>query len=299
MYAYIKHSVGKYGTNAYEDVMSIQIRLNRWMMEGRLPSLEMLAVDGECGPKTKQAIGAFQLRYVDIPSPDCRVDPNGKTLDMLFQSLVPPAPRVPEVSYIDWLNSLSWTSESTPAYWEKRGMFWAGVGGKASYGSWLSGDGFDTLIATLYNTESPWENKFILNANTRRLFNFGGGVSAGGVLCFATGIYFPSDFANIESGEVDFNIVLAGKWLAFANWALRIPNLTKMVSAAQIGHFADYKSVSNLVSTIKGGISGFGLAEDDPRPNFVAIDIPVGGLGIEVDLYYGITNYNVTKVHLA
>src|SRR5262245_58546867 len=55
-YAFINQSVGKYGKNIKEDVMSIQIRLNRWIMEGKLPDVPMLAVDGDCGPLTRKGI---------------------------------------------------------------------------------------------------------------------------------------------------------------------------------------------------------------------------------------------------
>lgn len=102
-YAFITKSVGKNGTNLHEDVMSIQIRLCRWIMEGKLPNVAMLACDGDCGPKTKNAIGAFQKLYLGMNSPDCRVDPNGKTLEALFQSLV--SKKVSDEAYQAWLKS--------------------------------------------------------------------------------------------------------------------------------------------------------------------------------------------------
>lgn len=104
-YAFITHSVGKNGTNNDEDVKSIQIRLCRWIMEGKLPNVAMLAVDGDCGAATKKAIGAFQKLYLGTSNPDCRVDPNGKTLDALFQSLV--SKKVSDEAYQAWLKSQS------------------------------------------------------------------------------------------------------------------------------------------------------------------------------------------------
>lgn len=104
-YAFINQSVGKNGTNVKEDVMSIQIRLNRWIMEGKLPNVAMLAVDGGCGSQTKKAIGAFQKLYLGTNNPDCRVDPNGKTLDALFQSLV--SKKVSDAAYQAWLKAQS------------------------------------------------------------------------------------------------------------------------------------------------------------------------------------------------
>ncbi len=115
-YAFIKKSVGKNGANVAEDVKSIQLRLDRWIMENRLPNVAMLAVDGDCGPATKKAIGAFQKLYMGYNNPDCRVDPNGKTLDALFQSLV--SKKASDAAYQDWLNAQ--TAASQPEAHEKQ-----------------------------------------------------------------------------------------------------------------------------------------------------------------------------------
>lgn len=111
-YAFITHSVGKNGKNINEDVQSIQIRLNRWIMEGKLPNVPMLAVDGGCGAQTRKAIGAFQKLYLGTSNPDCRVDPNGKTLDALFQSLVPK--KISEEDYQAWLKAQSAAAQPAP-----------------------------------------------------------------------------------------------------------------------------------------------------------------------------------------
>jgi len=109
-YAFINQSVGKYGKNIKEDVMSIQIRLNRWIMEGKLPDVPMLAVDGDCGPQTRKSIGAFQKLYVGLNSPDCRVDPKGPTLDKLFQSLI--SPQASHEAYQAWLKAQAAASQN-------------------------------------------------------------------------------------------------------------------------------------------------------------------------------------------
>lgn len=112
-YAFITKSVGKNGTNLHEDVMSIQIRLCRWIMEGKLPNVAMLACDGDCGAQTKKAIGAFQKLYLGTNNPDCRVDPNGKTLDALFQSLV--SKKVSDEAYQAWLKAQSAAAQQAPS----------------------------------------------------------------------------------------------------------------------------------------------------------------------------------------
>lgn len=112
-YAFIAQSVGKNGKNIHEDVMSIQIRLNRWIMENKLPGVPMLAVDGDCGAQSRKAIGAFQKLYLGMNNPDCRVDPGGKTLDALFQSLI--SPQASKAAYDAWLKAQSESqSASTP-----------------------------------------------------------------------------------------------------------------------------------------------------------------------------------------
>ena len=114
-YAFIKQSVGKNAKNAKEDVMSIQIRLDRWIMEGKLPNVPMLAVDGDCGAQTKKAIGAFQKLYVGMNNPDCRVDPGGNTLNKLFQSLISPA--ASKEAYEAWLKSQGASPKAPASDW--------------------------------------------------------------------------------------------------------------------------------------------------------------------------------------
>ncbi len=114
-YAFINQSVGKNGKNVYEDVMSIQIRLNRWIMEGKLPNVAMLAVDGGCGAQTKKTIGAFQKLYLGMNNPDCRVDPGGVTLDKLFQSLISPV--VSKADFDAWLKSQASAAQPASDGW--------------------------------------------------------------------------------------------------------------------------------------------------------------------------------------
>lgn len=299
MYNFIKASVGAKGRNLSEDVKTIQIRLNRWVMLGRLPGVEMLAVDGQCGTKTKQAIGAFQLRYVDIAKPDSRVDPGGKTLALLFTSLIETTPqRVPDNTYIDWLNSGNWQSQQVDdaPFWEKRGPCWVGVGVKTGGGALHNGT--DLCLCTLYNTTSPGNNRFVLTAHTKRVITVGAGATAGAVLCFVTGIYHPSSLGKIQSAGTDWNVAIAGKWKGLASWAVKIPHLTKLVSAAKISKYADLDTVSKVVTTVKSGMGAFGVSETDPNPGFVAIDIPLGGYGMELAYYYGVTSYHVSNVEL-
>lgn len=70
----INASVGAGGTNQDGDVRVVQDLLNRAASAG-------LAVDGDCGPRTRTAITGYQKGF--LPRPDGRVDPGGQTLRRL------------------------------------------------------------------------------------------------------------------------------------------------------------------------------------------------------------------------
>lgn len=74
----ITASVGRDSANKYDDVKIIQKLINR-NISSIIP-LNELFEDGDVGPVTIGAIEEFQRRVVDLPLPDGRVDPNGKTL---------------------------------------------------------------------------------------------------------------------------------------------------------------------------------------------------------------------------
>lgn len=303
-YAFINQSVGKNGRNVKEDVMSIQIRLNRWIMEGKLPNVPMLAVDGNCGGQTRKAIGAFQKLYVGMNIPDCRVDPGGRTLEQLFHSLI--SPQASREAYEAWLKAQAAASQKPPMpdvdltdeeapYWEKRGMFWFGAGVKV--GGMVGPGGYDWLLATMYNLEAPSGNKFILRANTRRT-GWGAGGGAGAVIAFVTGIYSPGDLNKIRLVDWDWSLAIAGKWSGLLKWAARAPALRALANSARVAQYADYDLISKAASLVKSSVDGFGLKTDSTEPSFVAMDIPVGGVGMEAAYYRGLTSFAVSDVHL-
>lgn len=80
-------TVGIGGANRREDVRQVQERLNAFA--ARL-EIEPLKVDGDCGPKTRAAIVAFQGDVVGLEAPDGRVDPAGRSWCDLH---LPPEPR--------------------------------------------------------------------------------------------------------------------------------------------------------------------------------------------------------------
>lgn len=80
-------SVGVGGVNREADVRLVQERLNRFVARLEIPPLD---VDGDCGPKTRRAIEAFQHAVAGLQVPDGRVDPGGKTWTAL-DAAPPPA----------------------------------------------------------------------------------------------------------------------------------------------------------------------------------------------------------------
>jgi hypothetical protein len=76
----ITASVGVGGANRKPDVKNVQERLNRFVQ--RL-EIEPLAMDGDCGPRTRAAIVAFQDDVVGMDVADGRVDPGGRTWQRL------------------------------------------------------------------------------------------------------------------------------------------------------------------------------------------------------------------------
>jgi N-acetylmuramidase-like protein/putative peptidoglycan binding protein len=110
----IMASVGVGGVNRKVDVNQVQERLNRF---ARRLELDPLAVDGDCGPKTRAAITAFQDDVVGMEVPDGRVDPGGRTWQQLddapgpapvisprpaagpLAALLAPGPRTPLASH--------------------------------------------------------------------------------------------------------------------------------------------------------------------------------------------------------
>lgn len=83
---YIKQSVGFGGKNLKNDLSFIQELLNLFAEEDdRIPTL---VVDGVYGNNTKTAIYNFQRYYVNLKSPDSRIDPNGRSEKTLIAKAI-------------------------------------------------------------------------------------------------------------------------------------------------------------------------------------------------------------------
>ena len=96
MSVFIRGSVGFGGANDSDDTRKVQELLN---LAEAFPRLK---IDGVCGPRTIIAIRNFQSRF--ILTPDGRVDPGGRTIRELNESVPeggehPVHPPMPKPSY--------------------------------------------------------------------------------------------------------------------------------------------------------------------------------------------------------
>lgn len=77
-------SVGSQGTNRKNDVIVVQRLLN----QHKIPRHPLhLKIDGIAGPKTIKQIVGFQKHMMNMRTPDGRVDPNGKTIAKLNETM--------------------------------------------------------------------------------------------------------------------------------------------------------------------------------------------------------------------
>jgi hypothetical protein len=79
----IKKSVGKGGNNDPSDVKVVQELLNKFT---KISGQAKLNVDGKIGPKTLEAIGAFQQKVVGMARPDSLVEPGRNTMKKLNEN---------------------------------------------------------------------------------------------------------------------------------------------------------------------------------------------------------------------
>lgn len=77
----IAASVGKNGRNNKPDVLTVQSLINKCI--GYIVPRAPLQTTGACDDIMIDAIKDFQVRVVKLPTPDGRVDPNGRTLEAL------------------------------------------------------------------------------------------------------------------------------------------------------------------------------------------------------------------------
>jgi hypothetical protein len=84
----IAKSVGYGGRNNKADVLVVQRLLNNFTTG---MGITAVAVDGGFGDETGKAIKKFQAKILNMPAPDGRVDPGGRTITAL-NATAPPGP---------------------------------------------------------------------------------------------------------------------------------------------------------------------------------------------------------------
>ncbi|WID96178.1 hypothetical protein QO058_26160 [Bosea vestrisii] len=82
----ITASVGLGGKNTVPDTRLIQASINPHV---KALGVDLLEVDGLCGPLTRSAIKRYQQVFLKMTSPDSRVDPGGKTVQHIASNPAP------------------------------------------------------------------------------------------------------------------------------------------------------------------------------------------------------------------
>lgn len=82
----ITASVGFGGKNTVPDTRLVQAMINP---QAATLGIALLDVDGDCGPLTRGGIKRYQQFFLNMPSPDSRVDPGGKTFQHMANNPAP------------------------------------------------------------------------------------------------------------------------------------------------------------------------------------------------------------------
>jgi hypothetical protein len=81
----ISAAVGANAKNRPEDVATVQALLNHFIWIGKFSGAKPLLIDGKCGPKTKQALSAFQFQHFLFAEEHFRgqIWPGGTTIEFI------------------------------------------------------------------------------------------------------------------------------------------------------------------------------------------------------------------------
>jgi hypothetical protein len=184
----------------------------------------------------------------------------------------------------------------TPDADELRLDIWVGMGLKA--GTTVAVAGIETMEGWVVSLDPP-HRWMVLQASTNRL-GAGWGASGGGCLIVVTGVNRPSQLNGFQDGAGDFSFALGEKWDAFVKGGGAAKKFAPILTAiARIGAKtprelkaalkAKPDMYGALVKSVKQFKDSIGAAAEEQKVYLV--DVPWGGFGAEVALFFGVANY--------
>ncbi|MDZ7637550.1 MAG: hypothetical protein U5J83_04775 [Bryobacterales bacterium] len=173
-----------------------------------------------------------------------------------------------------------------------RGMTWVGIGGKVGGMSFTSGN--SNAVAYMVNVTDP-DCRFFLTLDTRRT-GWGAGASVSTIGVLVTGLYDPSDVRHAPSGEIDFDVAIAGKWGAVAKNLKSVPRLTAMArAAAAMRHIKSPSALATFATSAKSIWAAAGADMESTKLKVTVVDLPIGA-GLEGSLYWGESTYKAHDI---
>ena len=180
---------------------------------------------------------------------------------------------------------------------EKRMNAWFGVAGKG--GTMFFVVGIETVGGYVFSLDDPTKGMGI-TASINRL---GAGFGASGGLCFVfvSGVSNPSQLNGFQQEANDFALAVGPKWGAFFKEAAMVKKLKPVIDVlTRVGArtpgalkqaLKAREVIADLIQAGKSIKEALGIGPTN-EPKVLMFDIPIGGGGAEVGLFYGVANFN-------
>jgi hypothetical protein len=173
---------------------------------------------------------------------------------------------------------------------EKKMYIGPGVKG----GGFLAVAGGQTLEAHLYSVDD-YNDQFNVDGEIWNLgLGLGGGVNV--VMAIGYGGTKPGDFCGCKFGGPDFNISVGERWAELVKGVKKLSTFGRIANALKDSKMtmqgikllwklspSEWEQMSNLAKALRDASN---TDSDATRPQFNSFDIPMAGVGVEIDAYY-------------
>lgn len=160
---------------------------------------------------------------------------------------------------------------------------WYGIAIKV--GGTLGIAGKDTAEGWLISADY-YDNRLWFNLDNWRL-GLGLGASVGVALVIVTSMTDPAELAGHALSDHDFQASMGNKWGTVAKWLSGFEKYGKLasLSAKSAKRIISVAEWENTRGAIQSAASALGLKSDSAIPQVAIIDIPGGGIGLELAVY--------------